>query len=484
MSEEIITISSSHTIANSLLIDLWDRSHQKMSSTLTTLVPILDGTNYQDWACQMQSFLLSTGQWECTKPGATPPELDVVETTTTKGEETEEDKTASVSTVTKTTTNQSEVNEWYKDASKALGNIRLRLTRPIQHQYADIETPSILWGKLKEKYGAPGIPSAFLEFKGIMDTVIPNGSDPSPAIDKILAHYTRLTAMKWTISEDILAMILLAKAPPSMESLVQVSVMTMKERNKDGSPKRPPLDGVVSMMMQSFETSRRTGAKNSNQQNQQRANKLSAVKPWDQQGSPPQFQQQQQQNAQQQETGNKKGRRGKRGGRKNNQQQLQNAAVDAVPQQQQQAQQPSFIPPPPPTFQFQAGPSSGFFSNSIAHHVRPSVQFPPPNPEFETPYRSFKTALDLAKAIGVRPTTEVLRTLEIPALLKEEKEAKRPSKRPRRENTHVKIPLSHANLESRISKGKGKEKSDDVVSLYTEDEEMVEGEPAHTGGKG
>jgi len=443
-----------------------------MSSNLTSLVPVLDGTNYQDWSVQMQSFLLSAGQWKCAKPGATIPTLKESTTTTTRPGETEE--SPSITTVT-TSDNSAEVKEWSQDIEKALGNIRLRLSRSIQHQYAEEEDPASLWNSLKEKYGSPGMPTAFLEFKGIMDTVIPNGSDPSPSIDKILTHFTRLSSMKWAPPGEFIAMILLSKAPAYMESTIQVLISGLKDEiEQDGSPTKPDLGDVVQAMIQSFETSRRQGTKNTQQNQQQKAHKLSTVKPWDNQ-SQPQFQQQQQQ-----DRSFKKGRRGKRGGRKNNQQQLQNAMVDAVPQQQQQAQQPSFIPPPPPTFQFQAGPSSGFFSNSIAHHVRPSVQFPPPNSEFKTPYRSFKMALELAKAIGVRPTTEVLRTLEIPALLKEEKEAKQPNKRPRRENTHVEIPLSHANLESRISKGKGKETSDDVVSLYTEDEEMVEGEPTQT----
>jgi len=34
-----------------------------MSSTLNTFVPVLDGTNYQQWAAAMQSFLMSQGQW-------------------------------------------------------------------------------------------------------------------------------------------------------------------------------------------------------------------------------------------------------------------------------------------------------------------------------------------------------------------------------------------------------------------------------------
>ena len=34
-----------------------------MSSSLTTLVPILTGPNYQIWAPAMKSFLMSQGQW-------------------------------------------------------------------------------------------------------------------------------------------------------------------------------------------------------------------------------------------------------------------------------------------------------------------------------------------------------------------------------------------------------------------------------------
>jgi len=388
-----------------------------MSSNLTSFVPVLDGTNYQKWATAMQAYLMSLGQWKTTKEGATVPNL-----VTTKLDGVE------------TGNNQSDIDAWNETAEKAVGNICLRLSESIGSQFTSVEDPAEIWESLKEKYGSPGMPSAFIEFKGVMETVIPSSGDPAPAIDKILSHHHRLSAMQWSPPSEFFAMILLAKSPAYMEPVVQMIMTAVQGKvdEKTKKPLKPSLDHVVQSMIHSYEMSRRSGAKSSNNnQNQQRAHKLSAVKPWDQQGPPPQFQQQQQQYAQQpQEGGQKKGRRGRRGGKKNNNQQLQNAAVDAAPQQQQQAQQPSFIPPPPPTFQFQAGPSSGFFSNSIAHHVRPSVQFPPPNTDFKSPYRSFTSALDLAHAIGVRPTTEVLRTLEIPALLKEEKEAKRPSKRP------------------------------------------------------
>ena len=54
-----------------------------MSSQLTNLVPVLDGTNYQQWSTAMQSFLMSQGQWKCTKEGADAP---IISTTTTEVE--------------------------------------------------------------------------------------------------------------------------------------------------------------------------------------------------------------------------------------------------------------------------------------------------------------------------------------------------------------------------------------------------------------
>ena len=54
-----------------------------MSSQLTNLVPVLNGTNYQQWSMTMQPFLMSQEQWKCTKDGADTP---TVMTMTTEGE--------------------------------------------------------------------------------------------------------------------------------------------------------------------------------------------------------------------------------------------------------------------------------------------------------------------------------------------------------------------------------------------------------------
>ena len=182
----------------------------KMSSQLTNLVPVLDGTNYQQWSAAMQSFLMSQGQWTCTKEGADAPTI----TTTTIAPEAEGGPSTSI------TVGKEELTSWNKDAEKALGNIRLHLHHTIGYQFNDVTSPSKLWEILKVKYGPVGLTRAFVEFKAIMDTVIPNGVDPSPALDKIMSHHARLTNMECEIPKKILSMMLLAKAPPSMETTV------------------------------------------------------------------------------------------------------------------------------------------------------------------------------------------------------------------------------------------------------------------------
>ena len=214
----------------------------QMSSQLTSLVPVLNGTNYQQWSAAMQSFLMSQGQWKCTREGAEAPNT----TTTT----TEQEGGPSITI----TTRKEEVASWYEDAEKALGNIRLRLHHTIGYQFNDVTNPSTLWETLKAKYGPVGLTHAFVEFKPIMDTVIPNGVDPSPALDKIMSHYVCLNNMDCEIPKKILSMMLLAKAPASMETIVQMFSQILGDAEKKKVDEELIPEKVVHMMRTSWET--------------------------------------------------------------------------------------------------------------------------------------------------------------------------------------------------------------------------------------
>jgi hypothetical protein len=160
------------------IADLCFFADQKMSFQLTTLVLVLDGSNYQQWASAMQSYLMAQGLWKCVKADCTIPSLGY----STKEEGITDSKGKARAIEVTRMVNQDEVNIWYEAAEKALGSIHLRLVDNIGIQHSEINDPADLWKALLEAHGRPGMAPAFAEFKGAMDAVIPNGSDPSPAL--------------------------------------------------------------------------------------------------------------------------------------------------------------------------------------------------------------------------------------------------------------------------------------------------------------
>ena len=99
-----------------------------MSSSLTSLIPVLDGTNYQQWASTMKSFLLSQGQWKViSKPAPVYKATTTTASTSTSGgkkKQTEEDE-GEAKELTVTTDNQEAVDNFEDLNDKAVGNIRL-----------------------------------------------------------------------------------------------------------------------------------------------------------------------------------------------------------------------------------------------------------------------------------------------------------------------------------------------------------------------
>ena len=190
----------------------------------------------------MQLYLMSQGQWPCVTKS--PP---IGSTIMTKGD----DDKAGISSLT----NADEIVKWDENNTKAVGNICLRLHHTISYQFNDEESAKTLWGQPKERYGQPGPSRIFLEFKGAMDTIIPNNQDPSPAINKILSHFTRLREANFEIPQKIQVLMLVSKVPRNMESIIQLPSASGKEKLED----KKALEEIIKAMCLSYETSRRTG---------------------------------------------------------------------------------------------------------------------------------------------------------------------------------------------------------------------------------
>jgi transposase InsO family protein len=385
----------------------------------------------------MQNFLMSQGQWKCVLaavPVGKPRKVKTPASSSSTGKDVETTETIEL--------DESAIESWYEAADKATGNIRLRIHHTISYQYNSIDNAYELWNTLKDKYGKPGITRAFLEFKGAMDTVIPGGSDPSPALDKISSHFARLKDLQLEVPEIVQVMIILAKAPPSMESVIQFIGQTEPEKWNSLE-----IVNVKKTMVLSWETSQRGKGK-------QLANKLSAVHRGPQ--NAPQFQQQQQNQQQRGDWQGGQGGRGKTRRSKRKGRQVAQQMQQAPPEQQNQP-----IAGPSTNIQFAAQrtePQFGFLAS-------PSI-IPTPPTSFNLgaeirsgSWKTFNRALDKAHALNVPISMENLKVLEMAEMAA----SSRPNKRPRVEIT----PRGNAigKLGHSSSKQPIQEKDDDVVSL-------------------
>ena len=115
-----------------------------------------------------------------------------------------------------------------------------------RQESAGLDDILTLWGSLADRYAQSGFTQLFLEFKGAMNTNIPSNADPRPAINKILAHFTRLREHKLNIPEQLKVLMLLSKAPPSMEVMVQVA-------SREAATKNIKLSEVCNSMITSWQ---------------------------------------------------------------------------------------------------------------------------------------------------------------------------------------------------------------------------------------
>ena len=253
-----------------------------MSSILTSLVPVFDGSNFAAFTTPMQSYLMSQGLW-----------YTLTQTQPAAGENDRAD--------------------WDSDNLKALGNLRLRLSTPIAFKVSDFTKAAKVWDFLKDNYGKPGVAAVFTDFKLAMGITVPSDTHPGPAINNMIMYFDRVMASDIEIPDFIQAMIIISKLPPRYTLVAQSFSQIKMSDHSQLTPK-----AVQQAVVHSWEGRAHTHDNGSGK----RANKLSAVK---RKRDDPNFQQQQQQPQRPSGSSGNAGSagkkpRGKRGGKKKHQQ--------------------------------------------------------------------------------------------------------------------------------------------------------------------
>ena len=186
-----------------------------MSSTLQTLVPLLDGANpWMSWEPAMQSYLEAQGLWCLMRKGPPSPLQGEVKLEEQKFYEEKLDK--------------------FEEAdSKAKGSIKLRLHQSIASQIKSKKTAKGIWDNLVATYRMPGPSMAYMELKKTISIVIPDSADPTLPINAMVAHFSRLEEMSFAVPTKIQCLILLTRLLSSMDYIVQRSnTMSAEEWDK------------------------------------------------------------------------------------------------------------------------------------------------------------------------------------------------------------------------------------------------------------
>src|SRR6266702_4173464 len=204
-----------------------------MSSQLTSLVPIFDGSNWSTWSKVMTAFFMSQGLWGYvagTIPvpviAAGPPPVTAVD-----------------------------VALWNKNDEMARGNLTLCLSPAIQ-QAVTSNTSQILWDAIKDRYGAVSMPRIYKDFKEAISICFNPNQHPMPQFEKMAATFARLGAVTvdtganqttLAITPQLQALIALSTLPAKWENLIPiicagVAIADLK------------LDDVASQVIGQFET--------------------------------------------------------------------------------------------------------------------------------------------------------------------------------------------------------------------------------------
>src|SRR6266702_843609 len=224
-----------------------------MSSQLTSLVPVFDGSNWSTWSKAMTAFFMSQGLWGYVA-GTIP--VPVI--------------AAGPPPVT-----AADVALWNKNDEMARGNLTLRLSPAVQQAVAG-NTSQILWDAIKDRYGVVSMPRIYKDFKEAISIRFNPNQHPTPQFEKMAVAFARLGAVTvgtgvnqttLAITPQLQALIALSALPTKWENLIPiicagVAIADLK------------LDDVASQVIGQFETETNCGQHKAAQS----AQKISAIK--------------------------------------------------------------------------------------------------------------------------------------------------------------------------------------------------------------
>ena len=120
-------------------------------------------------------------------------------------------------------------DNWDNDNDKALRHMLLKIETHLANKWQLKDTAKEIWDGLEAQFSKTSISFIYMEFKVMMDTIIPKNNHPSPSFAKLTHHFTHLKEYKYDIPSNVQAMIVLAKLPQYMDIIAQLLNMSQAD---------------------------------------------------------------------------------------------------------------------------------------------------------------------------------------------------------------------------------------------------------------
>jgi hypothetical protein len=147
------------------------------SNNTASLVLILNGTNYRQWAVVMKAFIMSTGMWAYVKGRIERESL-----------RDKKEELAKLSDAQKKEIHVSQ-NTWDKDDGMVIGQIMLRLSPTIQQNHTTMIMSYQLWNALVGSYSKVTASTVFKDFKDCLSTRILLTANPNIYFNKMFGAF-------------------------------------------------------------------------------------------------------------------------------------------------------------------------------------------------------------------------------------------------------------------------------------------------------
>jgi hypothetical protein len=109
-----------------------------------------------------------------------------------------------------------------------MGYIRLRVSLDIVQLIKGKDSAKQMWDSLKEGHSWQMLANAYIKFKGILDTRIPEDQNSAAALAKIQAHVDRLSDFHVDLNDYIYLMLLVNKTPGFAQTQASIRVMSQE----------------------------------------------------------------------------------------------------------------------------------------------------------------------------------------------------------------------------------------------------------------